>query len=193
MEAVYVGGTAMTVKGSSDVPVGVVNVIQRDAFSNCQQYLIPRHLQPGEWVTWRPDSGSPLARWIIHGHVEEMRSGTLILRVYRVAGPHTSGRPLINDLLDTCVAPGTMQRWYGLDIKYDGRSLGDLLTMQMNEDQARCGLAMASPLTPAQRAAVSFYWSAELRRRIASHPAFEAERWRADEQHTKRIMVDIDW
>jgi hypothetical protein len=81
MDAVYVYGTAMIVKGSSDVPFGVVNVVERDAFSK-QQYLIPRHLQPGDLVTWRPSSGSPLAQWIVHGLVDTIRSA-----LYRLIVP----------------------------------------------------------------------------------------------------------
>lgn len=108
MRAVYCGGTPMTVTGSSDVPIGIVNVSRRDGLGD--QYFVPRYLKVGDSVSWGPALGCPLALWLIDGIVDEMIEDHPILRVCRVAGPEKN-RPEINALLDTSVGPGTMQRW----------------------------------------------------------------------------------
>lgn len=78
----------------------------------------------------------------------------------------------------------TGEQWQSvnpLDVEYDGVSLRVLLE---RDRYNRCEVARLDPdgeatsfaLTPAQRAAVSAHWSAELRSRVAAAKARERER-----------------
>jgi hypothetical protein len=190
-DAVYINGTALVVVASHDVPVGVVNIVARDG--RAQQILLPSFLKVGDPVMWLPPPGCPLGSWAIYGVVDEMLDGVPILRVSRTArrdvyGSIPTQRPQISARLDTSVFPGIMKRWdilklarpiavpvrqdfvtdqsNPLNVKYDGVALDELLMIQRNENQALCGLAMGSPFTATQRAAVSAHWSAALRAKV---------------------------
>lgn len=66
-----------------------------------------------------------------------------------------------------------------LDVKYDGVTLRDLL---IDDERARRHEGTHPRFTPAQRAAVSAHWSAELRARVAAAKAKERE----------RVVLDLD-
>ena len=69
-----------------------------------------------------------------------------------------------------------------LDVKHDGVTLRELL--RVNERECRDGELDGGPtlpLAPAQRAAVSAHWSAELRRKVAA----------SDERDRNRVLVDL--
>lgn len=61
-----------------------------------------------------------------------------------------------------------------LDVEYDGWSLRDLLAIDTFNRQEQWTGVSATPMTPAQRAAVSAHWSAELRAKV--HASKERER-----------------
>lgn len=69
-----------------------------------------------------------------------------------------------------------------LDVEYDGWSLRDLLAIDTFNRQEQWTGVSATPMTPAQRAAVSAHWSAELRAKV--HASKERERC--------RVVVDQD-
>jgi hypothetical protein len=71
-----------------------------------------------------------------------------------------------------------------LDVLYDGWTLRQLL--EHNEKKRREDWHLAHPYTPAQRAAVSAHWSAQLRAKVAASKAADAERER------NRVTVDME-
>lgn len=72
-----------------------------------------------------------------------------------------------------------------LDVEYDGVKLRDLLNVQRQHDQG--GYRPVNRITPAQRAAVSAHWSAQLRAKVTASAA-------VDKARATSVVVDLeDW
>ncbi len=67
-----------------------------------------------------------------------------------------------------------------LDVSIDGWTLRDLIAADQNRRRGECGLVVVGPFTPAQRAAISAHWSAELRARIVAGREAERNQVRVD-------------
>lgn len=65
---------------------------------------------------------------------------------------------------------------HALDVKYDGVTLRLLVEQEEMRQRTERTLGSFEPFTPAQRAAVSAHWSAELRKRVEASKESDRER-----------------
>lgn len=140
----------------------------------------------GDRVVWEPDARSPLGGMRIEGDVAEI-DGSGRVRLLKADELHGDCTWRVSrGLLDVTIAPGTIRHIERaptdpLDAVIDGVTLRDLVR---RDEIIQRGEApeYRRDWTPAQRAAVSAHWSAELRAKVAA----------SKERERTRVVVDLE-
>lgn len=151
-----------------------------DAFSKpIEQHEEPLYAR--WWPLGRSDEGRYADGTILHG----------VLTIEHIGSPWSSVHGFVTDRVDVGAKGGSLAfidrpaPIDPLDVEYEGLTLRELLVI--DEVNHMEWTTKPGRLTPAQRAAVSAHWSAELRAKVAASTA-------ADKARETSVVVDMeDW